>query len=435
MQLKQFAKITSTLACATGSLLGTEAAAEEDDWQFDTAILYYGESDGRVKATEGIFAAKRNFDYGEALDLKITIDALTGASPTGAVPQPTVQTFTRPSGRGAYRVTAGETPLDDTFKDTRVQLNGQWTQPWIKDYTISSGVHFSKEYDYTSLGFNTSIARDMYNKNTTFSAGFSFSRDNISPEGGRPIPLYSIATTGSEDYDEDNDEYDDGYNEAFAKTRLKGDGDKNVVDLLFGMTQVINRRMLMQFNYSLSKVDGYQTDPFKFLSVVDDAGLSQDHVYEHRPEDRTKHAFFWQTKYHFDVAIADVSYRYMRDDWEIHSHTVDSKLRFSFDNGLYIEPRMRYYRQDAAYFYRPFLNQTEALPEYASADYRVGAFDAITIGAKAGMALPSGDSLSVRLAYYTQKPDNSGYAIPGVLNNYDLNPDISAVILQLGYSF
>jgi hypothetical protein len=57
------------------------------------------------------------------LNLKLTIDSLTGASATGAAAQPNVQKFTRPSGEGSYQTQAGQTLLDDTFKDTRVQLN------------------------------------------------------------------------------------------------------------------------------------------------------------------------------------------------------------------------------------------------------------------------------------------------------------------------
>jgi hypothetical protein len=80
-----------------------------------------------VSAGEAIFNAKKTFTNDEILNLKVTIDALTGASASGAVAQPDVQTFTRPSGQGQYTIAAGDTPLDDTFHDTRVQFNGQWT--------------------------------------------------------------------------------------------------------------------------------------------------------------------------------------------------------------------------------------------------------------------------------------------------------------------
>lgn len=429
MQLKKFAKITGSLAGASCALLGIEANATEDEpWQFDTALLYYDESSGRVKATEGIIAAKKTFDYGQFLDLKVTIDSLTGASPTGAVPQPAVQTFTRPSGRGSYQVNSGETPLDNTFKDTRLQLNGQWTQPWQEQYNISSGLHVSKEYDYTSLGVNSSIAKDLNNKNTTISAGLSYAYDIIDPEGGRPIPLASVVTTTVPNNSGE-------YNQAHAMTRQKGNGKKQTLDLLFGLTQVINRQMLMQFNYSFSNSRGYQTDPFKMLSVIDNQGLSQNHRYESRPDKRNKHSVYWQTKYHFTQVILDTSYRYMRDDWSLDSHTLDTRIRYPLSDNLYIEPHIRYYRQTAVEFYYPFLNAIEPQPNYATADYRLGALNTYTLGVKAGLSLPSGKKMSVRLEYYTQKPDTDNIERPGVLGDYRLNPQVNAIIVQLGLSF
>ncbi len=431
MQLKKFTKVTGLLATASSALLGISTPAqaqEQEDWQFDTAILYYGESDERVKAAEGIFSARKAFDTDEYLDLKVTFDTLTGASPTGAVPQPTVQTYTRPSGEGSYQVEPGVTPLDDTFKDTRVQLNAQWTQPVSDDFTVSTGAHLSKEYDYLSLGINATLARNFNQKNTTVAAGFSFSHDSLSPEGGRPIAFASMPTA----IGENNNEH--------SLTRQNGDASKNIVDVLFGVTQVINRQTIMQFNYSYSASNGYLTDPFKMLSVVDNQGLTQDLLYENRPDKRTKHSFYWQTKYHFandaDFApVLDFSYRYMTDSWDIASHTLDTKLRFDFDNGTYLEPHVRYYQQSGAEFYQPFLNQGAQLPSFASADHRIGEFTAYTVGVKYAVPLKSGNSMAFRIEYYQQDPSNSGYDAPGVLQSYDLNPSVSAIILQMSYSF
>ena len=52
-------------------------------------------------------------------------------------------------------------------------------------------------------------------------------------------------------------------------TNKRGDQSKDVTDLLIGVTQVLNRHTIVQFNYSLSQADGYLTDPYKVLSVVD----------------------------------------------------------------------------------------------------------------------------------------------------------------------
>jgi hypothetical protein len=399
-------------------------APTEDEWSFDSAFLYYGETD-RVSAAEAIFNAKKTYSDDSILNLKLTIDALTGASANGAVAQPNVQTFTRPSGKGDYNINAGDTPLDDTFHDTRVQFNAQWTQALAQNYTGSVGAHISKEYDYLSLGVNGNIAYDFNKKNSTISFGLSHFQDTFSPEGGIPKAFASMPVAYHDDEDKSGHE----------ATRISSDDNKTTSDVMVGFTQVINRNMVTQFNYSYSIVDGYLTDPFKILSLVNNSGISQNYLYENRPDERTKQSVFAQTKYHFDEVILDVSYRYMWDDWEIDSHTVDTRFYIPLGNGSYLEPHLRFYQQTAAEFYQPFLMQGEALPEFASADYRIGQMTAYTIGLKYGMKLDDGNDLSFRLEYYSQSPESAGHIAQGALADMDLYESIDAIIAQVSYSF
>lgn len=433
--------LKTILSAATCSLLGTTAqAAEDNNWRFDTALMYYGETD-RVTAVEGIVAATKEFRDEHFLNLKVTIDSLTGASASGAVAQPNVQTFSRPSGEGIYQVAPGETPLDDTFKDTRVQLNASWAQPISENYSISTGAHLSKEYDYLSLGVNGSIARDFNKKNTTVAIGAGFFYDEIKPEGGIPRPLAQLAEIdlsqigyeddGEIEFEGDEIEFED---DEYNPYRIASKDDKTTIDLLFGVTQVINRQMIMQLNYSYSQVDGYLTDPFKIVSVVDNNGISQHQIYEHRPDSRSKHSVFLQTKYHFSRDVLDFSYRYLWDDWEITSHTVDMRYRIPVGSG-YIEPHVRYYMQEAAEFYRPFLLTGQSVPEYVSADYRIGEMAAVTVGFKYGLPLKNNQEVSFRIEYYQQTPKNPGFEEVGVLADLELFESVEAIIAQVSYSF
>lgn len=435
--------IKAALTIATSALLGTlpvianaadapsSAKTQQDSsWDFDSAFLYYSESD-RVSAAEAIINAQKTFENDEILNLKLTIDALTGASANGATAQPNIQTFTRPSGKGSYQTQAGETPLDDTFKDTRVQLNAQWTQALATNYTGSAGVHISKEYDYLSLGINGNLAYDFNRKNSTFSVGVSYFQDTFEPEGGIPVAFASMPSA----YSSDNSDENGAAKANYDATRRTDSDDKTTADIMLGFTQVINRNMLMQFNYSYSKVDGYLNDPFKVLSLVDSTGITQDYLYENRPDSRLKQSVFAQTKYHFEQNIVDISYRYMWDDWEIDSHTIDSKLRIPLSGNSYIEPHLRFYQQSAAQFYQPFLVQSDSIPEFASADYRIGEMSAYTVGLKYGMKLSDGNDLSFRLEYYRQDPKSAGHKALGVLADADLYESVDAIIAQVSYSF
>ena len=425
--------ISTALAAATCALLGSSvahAAADDELWKFDTALMYYGEVD-RVTAVEGVFSATKDFGDEHIFSGKVTIDGLTGASATGAVAQPTAQTFTRPSGNGNYVTPAGETPLDDTFHDTRLQLTGQWTQPIADNIRASGGLNFSNEYDYMSIALNGSLAYDLNQKNTTLSLGLSYAFDNIKPEGGIPKALAAVVINPNPSEKDNNTEFENAY----ANTRLTDSETKDTVDVLMGVTQVINRRWLMQFNLGLSLIDGYTTDPFKVLSVVNNEGLTQALVYENRPDKRSRSSFYWQNKYAMDFGVADISYRFATDDWKIDSHTIDSRLRINLSDTTYIQPHFRYYQQGAAEFFRPFFIEDESLPEFASADYRLGEMAAYTLGLKYGMELDNGDELAFRLEYYQQSPKNSGFSEPGALQEQDLYPSVKAVIAQVSYRF
>jgi len=435
-QLNKKINIKAALSLATSALLGSTVvtssvtqAQETDEWQFDSAFLLYSEVD-RVSAGEVILAGTKIFENDEILSLKLTIDSLTGTSANGAVAQPKAQTFTRPSGNGQYITQAGETPLDDTFHDTRVQVNGQWTQALVENISGSIGGHVSKEYDYLSLGINGNLAYDFNKKNSTVSIGLSYFQDTFTPEGGIPKPLSSMLVGDSNSSDWDTE---------FAKTRKGNSDDKSTADILVGFTQVINRRMITAFNYSYSMVDGYLTDPFKVVSVLNNEGIAQDYIYENRPDSRVKQSTFMQAKYHFDDTlfntVADVSYRYMWDDWGINSHTIDARFTIPVGQASYVEPHLRLYQQGAADFFQPYLIDEQVPIDFVSADYRIGEMTAVTVGAKYGVVLNGTNELSFRLEYYRQMPTNAGFTEPSGLSDQDIYPVVEAIIAQVSYSF
>jgi hypothetical protein len=225
--------------------------------------------------------------------------------------------------------------------------------------------------------------------------------------------------------------------------------DKEVLDIVFGFTQVLSRNFLVQVNYSYSESTGYLNDPYKVVSVVDgvtgDAvpvvhppgveGSSHLNLYEHRPDSRTKHSLYTQGKYYMGGKVLDASYRYMTDDWEIDSHTLDLHLRLPIGDTKYLEPHLRFYTQTAADFYRISLVDGAPLPEYASADYRLADFDAITAGLKFGWKTGGGNDMSLRLEYYRQSGNISSSDLIGNQNDRDVYPDMDAIILQYSYHF
>lgn len=429
--------LKKSLASATCALLAIPVVHAEDshpvgEWDFSGAFLFYSEPD-RVQAVEPVFNAQKYLDTDESLNIKLTLDTLTGASATGAVPSSLPQTFTRPSGNGSYVVSAGSTPLDDTFKDTRIAVAVSWSRPSFLGTQSDLGFSISNEYDYLSVGGSASFAKNFNDNNTTLSSGFAFASDSIEPVGGAPIAFSRMQAQG--------------------ETALRQDGsqEKTLIDFITGLTQIIDENSLFQINYSLSMASGYLNDPYKVLSIVDpdsgspvfadtaDASLPGV-VFENRPDSRTKHSIFGQYKRFLpkNGDVVDTSYRYMLDDWGISSHTIEFKYRRVLADRRFIQPRVRWYQQSAADFYTPFFlagsePQSGDSAAEASADYRLGEFAAYTVGLEYGQVNQS-NSWSVALEYYIQsgrEPDESF----GELLSHELFPDVDAFMLRVLYDF
>lgn len=431
MQLKKKKSISGALATATCTLLGTAnndamALGTDAPWEFDSAVLLYSEED-RVSAFEPVFKARKELDDKEFLNLRLVIDVLTGASASGAVPMPFVQTFTSPSGNNVYTASTNETPLDDTFKDTRVSLSADWEKPINQDLNAVYGAYFSREYDYTSLGGSATLSLDTNNKNTTYTGGISAGFDIVEPVGGTPVGM-----TVMPDFI-DGEKATDGSSE-----------NKTVVDFLFGVTQILTRKSLVQANYSIGSNSGYLTDPYKLLSVIDDGtgriineGLNDGYSYRHenRPDSRLSQSIYAKYVRQLTEDVINFSYRYFWDDWGITSHTFDARYRFEIGGGHYLQPHLRYYTQSEADFYKPYLldSEDENVTE-ASADYRLGELVTTTFGLLYGIEFSKTHEFTFRAELMNQSVDEPSNKF-GALNSVDLSTDLDAYILQVGYSF
>jgi hypothetical protein len=391
-----------------------------EDWSVDSALAYYHE-DGRVQAVEPVVNVSKTFADGESLNFNATFDALSGASPNGALPSHSSQTFTGPSGKAsrAYTIAPGELPADPHYSDTRFAADGTWTTPLTRVDQLSVGGKFSVEDDFVSGTVDASIAHDFNHKNTTLSFGLFNEYDSLHPVGNTPVP-------GSD----------------FTSLVRTGSKSKDGIGALLGLTQVMTRTWLSEFNLSVDRFTGYLNDPYKITSIIDSAGNTTGYEFESRPDQRTRKSAYWENRVAWTSQLSTaLSLRYMSDDWAVRSDTAQLHLRWSWSNReQYVEPTFRWYRQTAADFYTPFILDTARQSTgFESADSRLAAFHALTYGVKYAHKLPglggrAESEFSVRAEYY-QETFTQPLAVPAGLQGLDLLPALKAVLVQFGYSF
>ena len=425
MQLKRpVSPLHLGLMAASCALLSQTARSQATDGseqplQLDSALLYYKENAGRVQTIEPMVSLKKDFGDLHVLDATLTIDTLTGATPNGALPAHKAQTFAGPSsgsltprpGIKTYLYTAGpgNLPEDPRFSETRVAGDADWAQPLGLADTVTFGGHASVEHDFDSVALHGGISHGFNEKNTTLSAEINEEFDEIQARGGNPV-------AGSD----------------YELYEHEGSQHKSVSGVLLGVTQVLTRNWLMDLNYTYDDSRGYLTDPYRILSVLDSSGNIAGYRYESRPGTRARQSLYWVNKVALGPTVLDISYRRGKDNWDIGSDTVEARLRIDVSRGIYLEPHARWYHQTAADFYTLYLETTSPQPLFMSADPRLAGFVGTTVGIKFGVSVGRNGELSMRLEQYEQRPSDQSSALPA-LQGLDLNPNLKATIVQLGW--
>ena len=435
MQLKA-GGIAATLGALAGALLGSSPAAAQAEAAAtsapanaynqsasevgaliaDTALLVYQEDNDRVRAVESASSLTVNTPGGMVVSGKFTYDSLTGATPNGSIRSRYFQTFYPPrktryiggglgtipdtltGASGRYSVAPGELPVDKGFKDHREAYDLGISLPLDDGFRFSIGGAISTETDFTSRSVRASIAKDLWNRNTTLSFGFNYEHDIVRPFTGVPPAL------------------------SYMGDRIVGASQaKKVASLVAGVTQILNPHWLVQLNYSYGYSRGYQTDPYRIFALVDgETGDPFYYIYESRPERRERSSIYAATKLALDSAVTDASVRWYHDSWGITALTFAMSEHIPVARASYVEPGLRFYHQTAASFYAPYLRIDEPTPSYISSDSRLSRFQAWTLSFRLGTHLTSRLELYGAFERYVQTGRHYDRSAPGVLAQTDL---------------
>ncbi len=320
-------------------LLSPERAARAED-----ALRYkfqaWQEDAGRVEVLAHYALAEKDLSPNMRLRFTGLLDAITGATPTGEPAE------TRD----------GPVPLTEIKDDRRagsLDLTHQFSR-----LGITAGYARSTESDYVSDGVSATALVDFNQKQTLLRVGVSGTWDEVKVF----------------------------YTDAWQ--------DKMSVDVILGVTQVINATTTLTANLTYGQAEGYLNDPYKIIRKDTEIlpGLFLPLTFaENRPDERRK----WIGYLAFNHAwpeqhgAFEATYRFYHDGYGIDSHTMTAGWRQTFQDGRWtLNPHVRAYRQSAADFYRVTLDGTDITPTvqpqpagpFYSADYRLAELDTFSAG-------------------------------------------------------
>ncbi|MBX2824914.1 MAG: DUF3570 domain-containing protein [Gammaproteobacteria bacterium] len=419
---RSLARATATLVGVTTPLAATISVAAEP-WDINLGLMSYLEQD-RNTGLEFLLDARRLLANDNELKLGVELDTLTGATPNGATASNTVQTFTRSSGAGSYTSKAGELPADDTHEDTRLAVSAGYQQQLGNQWQIDYDGKISMEFDYLSFGLANAYQYDFNQNNSSLYVGVNAEYNRVHPVGNIPDALSLMTPEDTE------------------QNRNQAASTRTVLQAALGWTQVIDTKSLMQIRVTRSHLEGYLNDPYKLLSMIntDDSdpeielGSTLAYRFEKRPRIRDTDTVFLEYKRHLEASIATVSARHSQDTWDVTADTLELRWRKLLSTGNWIEPHVRWYRQSAADFFYHSLSAESELPAFASADLRLGEYQAVTVGLSVGMNLGGDSALQLSAAYYEQNGESNPDTAVGLQQEQDLFPTLKVGIFRMIYS-
>jgi hypothetical protein len=266
----------------------------------------------------------------------------------------------------------------------------------------SVGLAASDENDYRSRAMSFELRLDSEDNNRSWNFGVGLARDRI-------------GSTNNVDLDER----------------------KRTVEAMVGVTQAWTARDLVQLNLTLTR-SRCDDNPDPAISCLNDVYKDPDI----RPRHRNQAALLARWNHHFEGLGTTLrsSYRYYQDSYGIRAHTFGAEWVQPLGGRFTLTPSVRWYSQSAADFYYDPVYDPDVgepyppgyftnPPRYISADQRLSAFGAVTLGLKAAVKFDADWSADIKLERYGQRAGwrLGGAGSPGLA-------DFNANIVQIGVS-
>lgn len=275
-----------------------------------------------------------------------------------------------------------------------------------RKWIVGADLHFSNEYDYTSLGIGGNISKLFNGTNSEISLKANVYLDQWKPI--YPTELHEYDKYGSSFLNNGYFENITVYNEnglgtnQYVPTQFEAiaDSKRNSYSGTLGFSQVLTRNLQFSVFMDVVMQEGLLSTPYHRMYFADKANYyigdtQYISVYETRdnkgvyrladdierlPDTRLKLPFGARINYYLSERISlRTYYRYYWDDWDITSHTANVELPIKLSDKFTLTPAYRYYMQTKAKYFAGF-EQHDSEEEFYTSDYDLSDFDAQQYG-------------------------------------------------------
>jgi hypothetical protein len=238
---------------------------------------------------------------------------------------------------------------DEPFEKTRGQVILGIEQGFGPSSSLAVNLYRSQEVDYISNSIIGVLSQDMLMKNTTLTLRGQVNEDKV------------------------------------GKIQLSGsviNFDKRSYTGAVILSQILSPTTIMNLYYDAVYMEGYLSDPYRQVLVVDSNQETQL-VDELHPRKRFRQAGTGKINQLIPGVGASLSasYRYYIDDWEVNSHMVELKFDKYIFSDLIFGASYRYYNQTSAYFYQDdYVGDDYLVNSFRSDDYKLKPFTSNNYG-------------------------------------------------------
>ncbi|MDD5265566.1 MAG: DUF3570 domain-containing protein [Methylococcales bacterium] len=255
--------------------------------------------------------------------------------------------------------------LASASPETRNQGDFKLAYEWDQA-AISAGAGISSERDYESRFGNIGGLWNFNQKHTTLNLGLSYTNSNTHAVLNHDSYPYIDSTAYR-----DNGQIQTNADRAGANILY---GNRQDWGTNFGITQIVNKDALVSGDISFTRSTGYLANPYKAVNVlfVDPVAQADNPpnvftgelkaLLEKRPDQRNQFNVGGRYVQFINPinAALHFDYHFSSDDWGIQGHTFEADWAQPVGNGWVVTPRIRYYSQNTANFYTPYLVNNQA---------------------------------------------------------------------------